>query len=46
MRKILVTFCIICLSLIIYKYNFSNYNVQYKIKDYNIKTIYKDNRLY
>ncbi len=46
MRKILVAFCIICLTLIIYKYNFSNYSVEYKVNNYDIKTIYKDNRLY
>lgn len=46
MRKILVAFCTICLTLIIYKYNFSDYSLEYKINNYSIKTIYSDNRLY
>jgi len=46
MKKSLIYFIIICLIIIIIKFRFSDYEIEYKLDKYNIKTIYKDNRFY
>ena len=46
MKKWLLIIIFIFTILIILKYRFSNYEINYKINDYNIKTIYKDKRFY
>ena len=46
MKKRLVIIIFICVILIICKYRFSNYTIEYEIDSYNIKTIYKDKRFY
>jgi len=46
MKKILIYSIILFMILIIIKYGFSNYKMEYSIDGYNIKTIYKNNRFY
>lgn len=46
MRKRLILFIIICITLIIVKFRFANYNIEYKLNNYTIKTVYKNNRFY
>lgn len=46
MNKKLIISIFICILIIIIKYRFSNYTIEYKISDYDVKTIYKDKRLY
>ena len=46
MKKKLIIMILLCIILIICKYRFSNYTIEYKIDNYNIKEIYKDKRFY
>ena len=46
MKKSLLFFILICICLITIKYRFSNYNISYKVDNYNVKTIYKNKRFY
>ena len=46
MNKKLMIFIFICIILILCKYYFSNYNLEYKVKDFTIKEIYSKNRFY
>ena len=46
MKKILVFSILLCIILILFKYGFSNYTVEYKLNNYQIKTIYKNKRFY
>ena len=46
MKKKLIIMILLCIILIICKYRFSDYTIEYKIDDYNIKEIYKDKRFY
>lgn len=46
MKKRYLILIFIFIIVIILKYIFSNYNLEYTINNYNIKTMYKDNRLY
>ncbi len=46
MKKILIYSIILSILLILIKYGFSNYTITYKLDNYNIKTIYKNNRFY
>lgn len=46
MKKILMTIITISIILILSKYYISNYEIEYKINNYNIKEIYKNKRYY
>ena len=46
MKKSLIIVIIICSLVIVLKYRFSNYDITYKVNNYNIKTVYKNKRLY
>ncbi len=46
MRKLLLYFILICLIIIIVKFRFSNYEINYKLNNYVIKTVYKNSRFY
>ena len=46
MRKYLIIILLFCSIIVILKYRFSNYCIEYKVDNYNIKTIYKNKRFY
>ncbi len=46
MKKVLIITLNILIIVILSKYFLSNYSITYKIKNYNIKTSYKNNRYY
>ena len=46
MKKSLIIVIIICSLVIVLKYRFSNYDITYKVDNYNIKTVYKNKRFY
>ena len=46
MKKRLVIFLLICILTILVKYYYSNYEITYKINDYNIYTLLEKNRVY
>lgn len=46
MKKILMSIITISIILILSKFYFSNYKIEYKINNYNIKETYKDKRYY
>ena len=46
MKKKLLIFIFICIIIIFIKYAFSNYNVSYKIKSYEVVELYKNKRFY
>ena len=46
MKKLLLYFISILFIVIVFKYIFSNYKIQYKLNNYNINTIYKNGRFY
>ena len=46
MKKILIYSIFIILIVIIFKYVFSNYKMEYKVSDYNVKMTYKNSRFY
>ena len=46
MKKTFVYIIIFFLLIAVLKYRFSNYNIDYKVNNYQVKTIYKNNRFY
>jgi hypothetical protein len=46
MKNKLIIMILLCLIIIICKYRFSNYSIEYRINNYDIKEIYKDKRFY
>ena len=46
MRKVLIYTILIFLIIILLKYRFSNYTIEYKVDGFNVKTVYKDKRFY
>ena len=46
MRRTLLCVILLCIILIVIKFRFSNYTIEYKVNDYNIKTVYKKSRFY
>ncbi len=46
MKRALLYSILICLIVIFSKYFLSNYKIEYKVNNYNVKTIYKDKRFY
>lgn len=46
MKKILMSIITISIILILSKFYFSNYKIEYKINNYNIKETYKDKKYY
>ena len=46
MKKILLYSIVICMLLILIKYHFSNYKIEYNVDNYSIKTDYKNNRFF
>ena len=46
MKKILMSIITISIVLILSKFYLSNYKIEYKINNYNIKETYKDKRYY
>ena len=46
MKNKLLLFLLIFLLIVIVKYFYSDYKIEYKVNNYNIKTIYKNKRLY
>ncbi|MBQ4262942.1 MAG: hypothetical protein IJB83_01700 [Bacilli bacterium] len=46
MKKTLIIFILISITAIILKYCLSNYEINYKVAGYNIKTTYKNQRYY
>ena len=46
MKKTLIYSLLIVILLIIIKYRFSSYKIEYKVDDYNIKETYKSGRFY
>ena len=46
MRKALIITILIFLIVIIFKFRFSNYEIKYKVDNYDIKTVYKNKRFY
>ena len=46
MKKGLIFFILISILIIVIKFSFSNYNIEYKVDNYNIKTVYKNKRFY
>ena len=46
MKKKLLIFIFICIIIIFIKYAFSNYNISYKIKSYEVVELYKNKRFY
>lgn len=46
MKKKLIIFILISISIILIKYFFSNYNIDYEIDNYKVSTKYNDERFY
>ena len=46
MKKILLCMIFLSIILILVKFRFSNYTIEYKINDFNVKTVYKKSRFY
>ena len=46
MKKVLLYSIIIVIIIVLIKYRFSNYSINYTIDNYNVKTTYKDGRFY
>ena len=46
MKKFLLFIIFICLIIILIKFGLSNYTIEYKLDNYNVKTVYKNNRFY
>ena len=46
MKRTLLCLIILCILLIIVKFRFSNYTIEYKVNNYDIKTVYKKSRFY
>lgn len=46
MKRTLLYLILVCIILIVVKFRFSNYSIEYKVNDYSIKTTYKKSRFY
>lgn len=46
MKRTLLCMILLCIILILVKFRFSNYTIEYKVNNYNIKTVYKNSRFY
>lgn len=46
MKKKLLIFIFACIIIILIKYGFSNYNISYKVKSYEVVELYKNKRFY
>ncbi len=46
MKKWLLILLSIFFIIVIFKYRFSNYSISYKIDNFNVKTVYRNKRLY
>ena len=46
MKRTLMCLILLCIILILVKFRFSNYTIEYKVDGYNIKTVYKKARFY
>ena len=46
MKRTLLCLILVCIIIILVKFRFSNYTIEYKVDGYNIKTVYKNARFY